>query len=81
MKRLSAAAALIAILACPAYAQLGGGERKDPLVVQDEIEQRNRAEIEKRYNDVVRQTRTQAPAPSSDPWRGVRPAGETTGKR
>lgn len=81
-----AAAVMLAMLAGPAYAQRGGSAanlgdtpNKDPLQLQYEREDRERAQNEKSYNETMKRLKSQAPAKSSsDPWKIVRPATDSS---
>ena len=82
MRYLFAAAVTMAMLAGPAYAQMSMGAEKDPLKLKYEAEDKARAENERAYNETMKRLKTQAPAATnSDPWKTVRPAGESNAKR
>ena len=82
MRYLFAAAVTMAMLAGPAYAQMNMGPEKDPLKLKYEAEDKARAENERAYNETMKRLKTQAPAATnSDPWKTVRPAGESNAKR
>jgi hypothetical protein len=82
MKRIVAAAAMLATLAGPAYAQFSTGKQKTPLELQYEREQRDQAQAEKEYNATMKRLKAQSAAPTnSDPWRGVRPSTDASAKR
>jgi hypothetical protein len=83
MKRVLAAAALIAVLVTPAAAQMGSrsgaGQQqreKTPLDLQYEKERIEQQENERAYNEQMKRMKTQGPAAKTDPWAGVRPATE-----
>jgi hypothetical protein len=83
MKRVLAAAALIALLVTPAAAQMGsrtgmGQQReKTPLDLQYEKERIEQQENERAYNEQMKRMKTQgSPAAKADPWAGVRPPAE-----
>ena len=82
MKRVLAAAAMIAVLAAPAAAQMGnrGGmgqqREKTPLDLQYEKERIEQQENERAYNEQMRRMKSQGPAAKTDPWAGVRPTNE-----
>jgi hypothetical protein len=63
------AAAMIAVLPAPAYAQ-----DKGPPTVRSDQEKKRDAEIEKAYKDAIKRTGNAAPAAPSDPWQSVRPS-------
>jgi hypothetical protein len=79
MRRLAIAAA-IALWTMPAYAQFGtgGGQKRDGTRYTEE-ERKREAEVEKAYKDAVKNTRS-ATSEAYDPWRTIRPAGETAKK-
>jgi hypothetical protein len=79
MKRVIVAAATMAALASPAFAQFSGAQegQKTPLQQQYEREERDQKENEKAYNDQMRRMKTQKPTAKSDPWAGVRSSDET----
>ena len=84
MKTFVAIVASLAILAGPAYAQLGkgsGGSANDPRAQQAAKAEKERAAIEKEYNDTMTRLRAQGPAPKSDPWGKLRPANGADAKR
>jgi hypothetical protein len=75
---------MMTVLASPAYSQMtmGDGERKDPLQLKYEAEARDKAQIEKDYNATMKRLKAQGATPtSSDPWKSVRPANDSTAKR
>ena len=72
MRTLPAAAAALAILAGPAYAQITTGPEKDPMQLKYELEEKARQKADKEYEETMRRTRSSAPAQTVDPWRGVR---------
>jgi hypothetical protein len=82
MKYLFAAAVTMTVLAGPAYAQMSMGADKTPLQLKYEREDRERAENERAYNATMKRLKSQAPAAtSSDPWKTVRPASDSSAKR
>jgi len=84
MKRFVAAAVIATMLAGPACAQMGKGNpsaEKDPRRERAAKEEKERAAIEKEYNEMMARTRTTGPAPKSDPWAKVRPADSASTKR
>jgi len=83
MRYILAAAVTMAMLAGPAYSQMSmGGAEKDPLKLKYEAQDKARAENERAYNETMKRLKTQDPAQSSsDPWKTVRPAGESNAKR
>ena len=78
MKTFVAAVVAAAILAGPAYAQMGGINAAPSLDTHDRDEaartERERAAIEKEYNETMKRRGAQSPPPKSDPWSRVRPA-------
>jgi cytochrome c-type biogenesis protein CcmH/NrfG len=75
MKRFVAAVACLAIVAGPAYAQLGKGQGgADPRAVKAAKDEKERAAIEKEYDETMSRLRSQAPPPKADPWSKMRPA-------
>jgi hypothetical protein len=83
MKRVLAAAALIAVLVTPAAAQMGSrsgmGQQQapTPLDLQYEKERQEQRENERAYNEQMKRMKTQGGATTkTDPWAGVRPATE-----
>jgi hypothetical protein len=81
MRRLAIAAA-IALWTVPAYAQLGiggGGDQQRNRTRYTDEERKKEAEVEKAYKDAVKNTRG-ANSETYDPWRTIRPAGETAKK-
>jgi hypothetical protein len=80
MKRILAAAAMMAVLVAPAASQvqMGQGAQKTPLDLLYEKERQDQQANEKAYNDQMKRLKSQAPAAKTDPWAGVRPASETT---
>ena len=84
MKRFVAAAVIATMLAGPACAQMGKGApsaEKDPRRERAAKEEKERAVIEKEYNEMMARTRSTGPAPKSDPWAKVRPADSASTKR
>jgi hypothetical protein len=85
MKRIFAAAAMIALLAAPAAAQMGSrsgaGQQqreKTPLDLQYEKERIEQQENERAYNEQMKRMKSQAPTTKTDPWAGVRPTTDST---
>ena len=84
MKTLIAAVVTAAILAGPAYAQMAKNNNTGPSPQQLEKAakaERERAEIEKEYNDTMNRMKSQGPAPKSDPWARLRPRNSADPKR
>jgi len=83
MKTFVATVVLLTILAGPAFAQ--GTFKQSPGNPQDQEQAANaekeRAAVEKEYNETMKRTRSQAPAPKSDPWGAVRPANDAKRQR
>ena len=74
LKTAAAAAAAIALLTAPAYAQfnMGGNAPSSKTRYSDE-EKRNEAAAEKAYRDTIKNTKG-ASNEAHDPWRNMRPA-------
>jgi hypothetical protein len=75
MRKVAIAAVMIALL--PAFAFAQTTQRTDDQKKKD-------TEIEKAYEQVIRDTKSQAPPPSntkSDPWGNLRPAASDNTKR
>jgi hypothetical protein len=70
MKTLTVAAALLALLALPAQAQMGGGKRNHDS--NTKTEQKKPQIDEKAYNEALK--RIPEPKEKYDPWSGARPA-------
>jgi Ni/Co efflux regulator RcnB len=81
MKRFLAAAAIMAVLAGPAAAQMSQGQQKTPLQLQYEKERQDQQANEQAYNEHMKRSKSQGVAPKADPWAGVRPANDTNAKR
>jgi Ni/Co efflux regulator RcnB len=81
MKRLLAAAAMTAVLAGPAAAQMSQGQQKTPLQLLYEKERQDQIANEHAYNEHMKRSKSQGTAPKTDPWAGVRPANDTNAKR
>jgi hypothetical protein len=82
MKTFVAIVASWVILAAPAYAQLGKGSGgNDPRAQQAAKAEKERAAIEKEYDDTMSRLRAQGPAPKSDPWGKLRPGNGADAKR
>jgi hypothetical protein len=69
MKTLMVAAALLALLALPAQAQMGGGKRNRGD--ETKTEQKKPQIDEKAYNEALK--RIPEPKEKYDPWSGARP--------
>jgi hypothetical protein len=82
MKRVLAAAAMIALLVAPATAQMGSRngmgqiQQPSPLDLQYEKERQEQRENERAYNEQMKRLKSQGPAAKADPWAGVRPTTE-----
>jgi hypothetical protein len=77
MKIFVATVVIATMLAGPAFAQMGKGNpsaEKDPRREQMLKDEKERAVIEKEYNETMARTRSTGPAPKTDPWAKVRPA-------
>jgi len=81
MKTLVAAAVTVAMLTGTASAQMGKMGGKDPLQLQYEKQKKDQEDIERDYNAAMKRSRSQGPAPKSDPWAGVRPVENPSTKR
>ncbi len=85
MKRVLAAAAVLAMVSGPAVAQRGQStnnmETKTPLELQYERDKREQQESARAYDEHMKRQKTQGSSTGakSDPWAGVRPAAD--GKR
>ena len=79
MKRILAAAAMMAALVAPAASQMSQGNQKTPLDLQYERERHDQQANERAYNDQMKRLKSQAPTTAkTDPWAGVRPPSEPT---
>jgi Ni/Co efflux regulator RcnB len=81
MKRLLAAAAMMAVLAGPAAAQMSQGKHKTPLELQYDKERQEQQANEQAYNEHMKRSKSQGSTPKADPWAGVRPTNDTNAKR
>jgi hypothetical protein len=72
MKTLMVAAALLALLALPAQAQMGGGKRNRGD--ETKTEQKKPQIDEKAYNEALK--RIPEPKEKYDPWSGARPTAD-----
>ncbi len=84
MKTLVATVLIATMLAGPALAQMGKGTpstEKNPQREREAKEAKERAGIEKEYDEMMARTRSTGPAPKSDPWAKVRPADSGNTKR
>jgi hypothetical protein len=84
MKTFIATAMITTMLVGPASAQMGKGNpsaEKDPRRERAAKEEKERAGIEKEYNEMMARTKTTGPAPKTDPWAKVRPADSGSAKR
>ena len=84
MKMLVATVVIATMLAGPACAQMGKGgpsAEKDPRREQAAKDEKERAAIEKEYNETMARTRSTGPAPKTDPWAHMRPADSANTKR
>jgi hypothetical protein len=79
MKILTATIAAMVILAGPAHAQMFGGNPSSTVPgnpADREVTaktEKERADIEKEYDQTMKRLKTQGPAPKSDPWGRIRP--------
>jgi hypothetical protein len=76
MKRVLAAAAMMAALVAPAASQMSQGNQKTPLDLQYERERIDQLNNERAYNDQMKRLKSQTTT-KADPWAGVRPATDT----
>jgi hypothetical protein len=82
MRYLVATAMTMAMLSGPAYSFEMNADRKDPLTLKYEREDKEKADAEKDYNAQMKRLKAQAPAKAKvDPWSGVRPATDASAKR
>ena len=84
MKMFVATVVIATMLAGPACAQMGKGSpsaEKDPRREQAAKAEKERAAIEKEYNETMERTRPTGPPPKTDPWARMRPADNATTKR
>jgi hypothetical protein len=82
MKRILAAAAMMAVLVAPAASQMGNqGKHKTPLDLQYEREAQEQKANESAYNEQMKRLKSQNPTAKTDPWAGVRPANDANAKR
>jgi hypothetical protein len=75
MRKIAIAAVMTALLPAAAFAQ---------TTQRTEDQKKKDTEIEKAYEQVIRDTKSQAPPPSntkSDPWGNLRPAASDNTKR
>lgn len=73
MRKIAAAAVMIALVAGPAFAQKKGSSTNEWQKMQDEQRARENKDVDKNYNEAMKRSRSQA-APAYDPWGNVRPA-------
>jgi hypothetical protein len=78
MKALTVAAALLALLALPAQAQMGGG-RRGGGGDEKKTEQKKPQIDEKAYKDALK--RIPEPKEKYDPWSGARPPSDQKTKQ
>lgn len=81
MKRVLVAAAIMAALSAPAFAQFSQGNQKTPLQLKYEREEAEQKANEKAYDDQMKRLKTQKPTAKSDPWAGVRSSDETNSSK
>ena len=73
--RFVIAAAMAALLAAPAFAQVSVNSREESAVEkQYQQKLKDDAEQDRRYRDVLKQTRGANAPVASDPWANIRPA-------
>ena len=77
MRTLAVTAAMIAVLAQPAYSQ-GPPSSKTPQQLIDEQKRREQADVEQRYDNRAKTPDVQV---KDDPWRTIRPAAPGNQKR
>ena len=74
MRRIAAAAVIVALMAGPAFAQGSkkGSSTNEWQKLQDEQAAREKKDVDKAYSETMKRSRGQA-APAYDPWGNVRP--------
>jgi hypothetical protein len=81
MKKLVIAALMIGLLPASAYSQ-AARPRQGPLTARTEAEQKKDDEIDKAYQDQLKNPQfNKQSAKSSDPWGSIRPADSDNAKR
>jgi len=75
MRKIAAAAVMVALVASPAFAQGNkkGSSTNEWQKMQDEQRARENKDVDKAYSETMKRSRGQA-APAYDPWGNVRPA-------
>jgi hypothetical protein len=83
MKAFVATVVIASFLVGPVHAQpANNSSAKSPHEQAEAAKaEKERAQIEKDYNETIRQTRPQGAAPKSDPWARLRPANGADAKR
>ena len=84
MKMFVATVVIATMLVAPAYAQMSKGNpsaQQDPRREQAAKAEKERAAIEKEYNETMERTRPTGPPPKTDPWARMRPADSANTKR
>jgi hypothetical protein len=75
MRIVMMTAAMLGLLAAPAYAQKGSpppSDQKTPLQIQDELKARELAEAERQYELMRKARPPAAEAAKTDPWGNMR---------
>jgi len=80
-RRFVIAAALAVSLPSAAYPQQGGDPYVNNPGVKSDAQKRTEADIDKAYQQTVKQTRDKGPATKADPWGTVRPAASDNSKK
>jgi len=75
------AAAIAVLLPLAAYAQQQGDPYVNNPGVKSDAQKRTEADIDKAYQQTVKQTRDKGPATRADPWGTVRPAASDSTKK
>jgi len=79
LRALLAASVTLAVVAGAADAQPSKNRHEDPRAerTKEMKAARERYEVEKEYNEMIKRTKPTGPAPKADPWSGVRSGGDT----
>jgi hypothetical protein len=83
MRTLTATAAMIAVLAGPAYSQQKppGPAQLTPQQMLDEKKRSEDAEVERQYDRMMKRAKTPEPAAKQDPWGNIRTVTPSNEKR
>ncbi|MCX7314353.1 MAG: hypothetical protein NTV56_22240 [Alphaproteobacteria bacterium] len=72
----------MSMLTGPAFCFEMNGEKKDPLTLMYERQDKEKADAEKDYNTQMKRLKQQAPTSAkNDPWSGVRANSDSGAKR